>query len=101
MKEPLGVALQRRAEREIEEIDAWWRKNRPAAPDLFVVELEGMLEVVALMPSLGAPAKSERARDVRRVALKRTRYHVYYRVRNEVLQVLAVWHAMRGKGPGL
>lgn len=75
--------------------------NRPTAPDLFVVELERMLDVVALMPSLGTPARSERARDVRRVVLKRTSYHVYYRVRGQLLQVLAVWHAKRATGPGL
>jgi hypothetical protein len=33
--------------------------------------------------------------------LKRTSYHVYYRVRGQVLQVLAVWHAKRATGPGL
>lgn len=101
MKGPLAVVFQRRATSEIEEIEAWWRVNRPAAPDLFVVELERMLEVVALMPSLGARTKDERARDIRRVVLKKSRYHVYYRVRGEVLQVLAVWHAKRGTGPGL
>lgn len=53
------------------------------------------------MPSLGAPAKAERAPGLRRVLLRRTRYHAYYRVRDEVLEVLAVWHAARGVGPGL
>jgi plasmid stabilization system protein ParE len=101
MTEPLAVVFQRRATREIQEIDAWWRKNRPSSPDLFVTELDHMLTVVALMPTLGAPARSERVRDVRRALLRRTSYHVYYRVRGAALQVLAVWHAARGTGPGL
>jgi len=101
MKEPLALVLQRRATREIEEIDEWWRANRPSAPDLFLVELERMLSAVVLMPTLGAPAKSKRARDVRRLLLRQTRYHVYYRVRGGALEVLAVWHAVRGIGPGL
>lgn len=101
MKRPLALVFQRRATREIEEIDEWWRSNRPSAPDLFLTELERMLSALALMPTLGTPAKSERARGVRRLLLRQTRYHVYYRVRGETLEVLAVWHAVRGTGPGL
>jgi ParE-like toxin of type II ParDE toxin-antitoxin system len=65
-------------------------RDRRGAPDLFVAELERTLAVVALMPTLGAPARSKRLRDVRRVLLKKTRYHVYYRVHGDVLEVLAV-----------
>lgn len=101
MNEPLTVVFLRRAAREIEAVDEWWRANRIAAPELFVSELDAVLSAVALMPSLGAPAKAQRARGLRRVLLRRTRYHVYYRVRDDVLEVLAVWHAARGVGPGL
>jgi hypothetical protein len=66
MTEPLSVVFQRRAIREAEAIDEWWR-----------------------------------ARGVRRLLLRATRYHVYYRVREETLEVLALWHATRGTGPGL
>ena len=64
-------------------------------------ELERMLAAVALMPALGAPARSERAIGVRRVLLRKTRHHVYYRVRDETIEVLAVWHAARGSEPGM
>lgn len=101
MTEPLTVVFELRAAREIEDIDAWWRTNRPTAPLLFLTELERMLGILVLMPSVGAPAKSERLRDLRRVRLRRTRYHVYYRVRGENLEVLAVWHEAREAGPGL
>ena len=101
MIEPLAIVFQSRATREIEAVDEWWRANRPSAPDLFVTELERMLAAVALMPLLGAPASSERVRGVRRVLLRATRYHVYYRARDATLEVLAVWHAARGTGPGL
>jgi plasmid stabilization system protein ParE len=97
MKEPLPIAFQRRAAREIEAVDEWWRTNRTAAPDLFVSELDTMLSAVALMPTLGSPAKGERVPGVRRVFLRRTSY----RVRDDVLEILAVWHAARGVGPGL
>jgi plasmid stabilization system protein ParE len=101
MKAPLVVVFQRRATRDAEEIDAWWRENRPAAEGLFAHELDRMLAVVSLLPSLGAPARSERVRDVRRVVLRRTRYFVYYRVRVDTLQVLAIWHSARGEAPRL
>jgi plasmid stabilization system protein ParE len=101
MREPLGVVLQHRAAREIEAVDQWWRANRRAAPDLFVSELDAILSAIALMPTLGSPAKAERASGVRRVALRRTRYYVYYRVHDDVIEVLAVWHKARGVGPGV
>jgi len=101
MKEPLAVVFQRRATRDAEEIDAWWRKNRPTAKSLFADELNRVLAAVSLMPSLGAPARSERVRDVRRVVLRKTRYFVYYRVRGGALEVLAIWHAARGEDPRL
>jgi plasmid stabilization system protein ParE len=75
--------------------------NRTASPDLFVSELKNMLAAIALMPSLGSPSKDEKVPGVRRVLLRRTRYQVYYRVRDDVLEVLAVWHSARGAGPGL
>ena len=101
MTGPLSVVFQHRAIRETEAIDEWWRSNRPSAPDLFATELESMLGAAALMPSLGALARSDRVRGVRRLLLRTTRYHVYYRVREQTLEVLAVWHATRGAGPGV
>jgi plasmid stabilization system protein ParE len=101
MSESLAVVLQRRAIQEIEEINGWWRANRTASPDLFLRELESVLVAVAMMPTLGAAVRGERAPGLRRVLLRRTSYHVYYRVCGEVLEVLAVWHGSRGAGPGL
>jgi plasmid stabilization system protein ParE len=101
MPSPLAVVFQARATREVEAIDAWWRENRPSAPDLFATELGDMIAAVALLPSLGAPARNARLVGVRRVLLRRTRYHVYYWVHADQLEVLAVWHAVRGAGPGV
>lgn len=101
MIEALAIVFERRAIREAEACDEWWRSNRPAAPDLFVNELEAVVAAVALMPTLGGRAKSARLPGVRRVLLSATRYHVYYRARGATLEVLAVWHASRGASPGL
>jgi plasmid stabilization system protein ParE len=38
---------------------------------------------------------------VRRVHLSRVRYHLYYRARPSRIEVLALWHTSRGKGPAL
>jgi plasmid stabilization system protein ParE len=38
---------------------------------------------------------------VRRVLLHRTRYHLYYTAGGELVQVLALWHARRGRDPEL
>jgi hypothetical protein len=58
MTEPLSVVFQRRAIREAEAIDEWWRSNRSSAPDLFVAELEAMLGAAALMPTLASTTGS-------------------------------------------
>lgn len=100
-REPLPVVFQRRASLEVETIDAWWRTNRTSASELFLNELEGVLQAVALLPKLGAPARSPRIEGVRRVLLARTRHYVYYREAIDTIQILAVWHASRGQDPGL
>lgn len=98
---PLSVVFQRKAIQEVIDIDEWWRSNRPESPDLFARELARMLDAVALMPMLGVSARDSRLINVRRVLLRKTRYHLYYRVREDNLEVLAVWHTARAEGPGL
>jgi plasmid stabilization system protein ParE len=99
--EPLPIVFQRRASLEAETINAWWRTNRSSAPDLFVVELERVLQAVALLPELGAPARNTRLDGVRRILLAKTRHCVYYRRTTDTIQVLAIWHTSRRRGPGL
>lgn len=100
-REPLAIVFERRANLEIETIDAWWRTNRPSAPDLFMEELERVLDALAILPDLGASATDARIEGVRRVLLAKTRHHVYYRRADDTIQVLAVRHTSRGQGPGL
>lgn len=97
----LPVRTTPEADRQIREIDDWWRKDRLAAPDLFLKELRESFEIIAAAPQIGRLYRLSPVRNVRRVLLKRTRYHVYYApVLHEVI-VLAVWHAQRGVGPPL
>jgi plasmid stabilization system protein ParE len=52
-------------------------------------------------PSFGSPFLSTRAQGVRRVLLRRTRYHLYYRIVGDDIEILAFWHAGRGTPPPL
>jgi plasmid stabilization system protein ParE len=97
----LPVRTTPEADTQIREIDKWWRKNRPAALDLLFNELTESFEILAEAPHIGRLYRLSPVPRVRRLLLKRTRYHLYYvTVPNEV-RVLALWHAQRGVGPPL
>jgi plasmid stabilization system protein ParE len=82
-------------------IDNWWRENRPSAPELFVSELSNALSLLAAAPKVGQPFAHPRARGVRRLLLRSTHYHVYYRAQEEAVIVVAIWSSVRGFGPDL
>jgi plasmid stabilization system protein ParE len=93
------VELSVEAEAQVQQIDAWWRENRQAAPDLFTNELDQALLALEGTPALGA--RYEPKPRVRRLLLKRTHYHLYAIEETERVYVLAVWSAFRGRGPWL
>lgn len=80
-------------------IDRWWRQHRTAAPALFLDELEAAFSLIGHAPDVGHSYRQSPIVGIRRVLLPRTRYHVYYVAREDVVLVLAVWHAKRGSGP--
>lgn len=82
-------------------IRAWWMENRPAAPDLFAEELAAAVRKLASLPRIGAPYDAPGFREMRRVLLARTRYHVYYAVDQDerIVRIHAIWHLSRGTGP--
>lgn len=82
-------------------IRAWWTENRPAAPDLFVDELRDAIRKLAAMPRIGARYEAPDLREMRRVLLPRTRYHLYYTVDDDsrLVRVHALWHVSRGHDP--
>lgn len=95
--------ISKRASVHLDRIAAWWRTNRKDAPTLPLDELESALERVVTNPELGEPYPCEGVPGVRRVLLRRSRYHVYYSVHpgRDMLLVEAIWHASRRKGPSL
>lgn len=82
---------------------AWWRTHRPAAPDLFDEELAGAFTLLGRAPDIGRRYKRRGIPGLRRLLLPRTRYHVYYLhdSAKATVIVLAVWSAVRGRGPNL
>lgn len=93
--------ISKRARSQIDRIQAWWAKNRPAAPALFLDELAEAERNLRTSPESGTVFAVQKAGVARRVVLPETRHHLFFRYRrdrNELL-VLAVWGAPREHGP--
>jgi len=98
-----AVTIAASAQRQADRIDAWWRENRPGAPNLFDDELHAALVKLSTGP-LGPIYRNARGRPpVLLILLARSSHHVYFRVDEDQVgvHVLAVWHAARGRGPTL
>lgn len=90
------------ADEQIVAIDDWWREHRQASPDLFTDELADTFALPAAAPQLGRPYGATDVPGARRVLMRATRFHVYYVPEgDEDVVVLAVWSAVRGRGPRL
>lgn len=91
------------ADEQIEAADAWWRANRPSAPDLFAEELRAARELLSTSPEAGQQQRHSRIPGLRRILLPKSKYHIYYthNVRREEVVILAVWSAVRGRRPRL
>jgi plasmid stabilization system protein ParE len=87
------------AERQLVEIERWWRANRPAAPDLVVREFSSASELIATAPLAGRAYRG--FRHVRRLLMRTSRYHVYYVIQGDTAFIVAIWSAVRGTGPDL
>jgi plasmid stabilization system protein ParE len=88
------------AEDDVKRIDEWWREHRRAAPNLFVDELEHALSLIAAVPYVGKAHQHRSIPRLRRLLLRRSRYHVYYVFTSRIVVVVAVWGAVRGVTPG-
>ena len=83
-------------------IGKWWIANRPKAPELFEEEVDRGLAFLAEAPLMGAHVSLRRP-GMRRLLLRKSRYHLYYTIDETagVVEVRAVWHTSRGKTPRL
>ncbi len=99
----LKFSIDSRANRHIREAAQWWTRNRTKAPTAFVEELEAAFALIEELPYAGEPVSHSRISGLRRVLLGRVQYHLYYVLSEdgEAIEILALWHASRGKGPRL
>ena len=75
-----------------------------AAQNLFAEEFRSAVEHIRLLPLLGARVEHPQLKELRRLLLRATRYHLYYVAANEAdeaIVLLAIWSAVRGTGPDL
>ena len=97
----MNVRVTKRAQAQIDRAAQWWDENRDLAPEAFDDDLAKAFLLLGAEPRIGPPVSSTRAQGIRRLHLARIRYHLYYRIRADVVEVLALWHASRGSGPSL
>lgn len=101
MTEPLPVTFTALAGHHIRKAERWWRENRTLAPNAVRQELEHALALISRHPSFGSRAVNVKMAGVRRIYLPIIKQHLYYHVLEspERVEVLALWHTRRGKGP--
>jgi plasmid stabilization system protein ParE len=99
----LPIKITPRAEEQMQKAASWWLANREAAPDALKEELRLAFDFISRHPGVGTLATNTRLKGVRRIYLSRVRYHLYYRVNlsSSEIEILALWHASRGKGPSI
>ncbi len=95
------VIVSPEAEAHVRVIGSWWETNRPLAPNLFVDELAEVFEMLRHFAGAGQRVPHASVSGVRRVLLRSSRYHVYYVESRAEVFVLAVWSAVRERGPDL
>ena len=89
------------ADGHIQKAVKWWLANRKKAPHAFREELQRGFSLISQQPEVGASATNVKLKGVRRIHLSRIRYFLYYRVKEGRVEVLALWHSSRRKGPRL
>jgi plasmid stabilization system protein ParE len=99
----MNVRFTPEAQTQADDIDAWWRRHRKDARDLFARELADAKVLLEANPNLGLVYAVLDGEPIRKVLLPRTRHHVYYscNLEENTIVIHAVWGAPRGRGPDL
>lgn len=95
------VSVADEAKKQADKIDAWWIKNRPAAPDIFWDEFIEALTILEKRPNAGVPVRRVGVQGLRRLRLSTSRVHVYFVHHQDepAVHVWAVWGSARRTGP--
>ena len=95
----LPVIITPAGEADARRIDAWWRENRQAAPNLFLDEFALAVSLIASFPALGKRYRGAAVAGLRRYLLRSTRFHIYYVHTKTQVTILTIWGAVRGTTP--
>lgn len=99
----MKLRVGKRAQQQANEIEAWWVEHRPAAPSLFLDELEATFRHICKVTNAGVRWPTPRRPNLRRILMKRTNNHVYFVIddASDTVHVHAVWGAPKGRTPKL
>jgi plasmid stabilization system protein ParE len=93
------LRFSRRGWREIERASTWWRRHRDKAPDAFDTDVDQAIDRIRSNPHAGIPVRAKRI-GIRALWLDRIGYFIYYvEAPDDVIEILALWHASRGTRP--
>jgi plasmid stabilization system protein ParE len=94
------VVVSPRARDDLRRLSEWWALNRPDSPGLLVDEFEDVAARVSEFPRVG-PRYDRGETECRRMLMPQTQNHVYYTIVRDEVRIIAVWGAVRGRGPKL
>ena len=97
----MKIRVTKRAQAQIDQAAKWWDDNRLLARRAFDDDLSEAFSLLNTQPGIGTPVTNARTAGVKRLHLARIHYFLYYRVRDEEVQVLRIWHTSRGSDPKL
>lgn len=87
----LPVVFRLQARREFDEAGDWYEQERPGLGLEFLAEIERLLARIAEAPNQFPVIH----RDVRKAVARRFPYSVYFRERDQMIVILAVFHSAR------
>jgi plasmid stabilization system protein ParE len=94
------IRIARRARRQIDEAQQWWREHS-ADPERLDREIEEAITLLMNHPSAGWPYAAARKHGVLHVLLRRTQHQIFYTLSpdEQIVEIVAFWHTSRGSGP--
>ena len=77
------------------------RRIDRARPGAIAHDIDESIALLSEQPGIASKYAGTRAGQVRRLYMSRVGYILYYRATSDGLEVLAFWHARRGRQPRL
>lgn len=87
----LPLIITPEAEKDLAEARTWYEERRDGLGDDFILNVEAALKQISRLPL----AATEVHPSVRRVVVRRFPYGVFYRVDDDQIAVIAVYHSKR------